>query len=88
MHLQVAAGSVMDAHAAALGSLRDNIAALERTVASHPDAVESVRSEVRALAKDLEQAQRSVSGTKLVAQSLMQAQAVCVKWGTKVVVVA
>ncbi|KAF5839174.1 hypothetical protein DUNSADRAFT_1401 [Dunaliella salina] len=59
---KVAAGSVMDAHAAALGSLRDNIAALERTIAAHPDVVESVRTEVRALAKDLEQAQRSVSG--------------------------
>jgi len=59
---QVAAGSVMDAHAAALGSLRENVAALERTVAAQPDAVEGVRAEVRVVAKDLEQAQRSVSG--------------------------
>lgn len=52
----------MDAHAAALGSLRDNIAALERSLAAHPDAVEGVRAEVRTVAKDLEAAQRSVSG--------------------------
>ena len=52
----------MDAHAAALGALRENVVALERTVAAQPEAVESVRADVRLVAKDLEQAQRSVSG--------------------------